>query len=458
MAKKRQTTGAPKAKPKTAASESNAKPKEGSRAAQRSRAEREALIQRRILRGTAALAVIIILVVAVAFLVERVIIPDQAVASVNGEKITVGEYQPRVRLERALDIDQINTTLANYASLFGDVNTAHEQLLQNYTPYATWWKEVGFDSTPDVIGLRVLNDMIDDRLIAEKAKELGITVTEEDIQAQINKFFGYDPEAIAARELEPTATTVPSETPTPFVSPTPSSTPTSTPTPDAEATEEPTATIAVEFPTALPSPTLSSTEVADQYSSLEDNYVRQLRRNASLSQADVDAYFEQLALREAVRDAVTPEITTMLLHVDARHILVDTEEEALDILDALNAGESFSDLARTISTDTGSGAEGGELGWTPILNYVTAFADAVRDAPIGEFYGPVKTEYGYHIVQVRAREEREITEDQMVTFKEYAFQQWLQDLRDSEGTSIETYSAWTSNVPSSPEFVYNPPS
>ena len=50
-----------------------------------------------------------------------------------------------------------------------------------------------------------------------------------------------------------------------------------------------------------------------------------------------------------------------------------TEEEANDIINALNAGESFAELAKSVSTDTGSGAKGGELGWQPATTYVKEF-------------------------------------------------------------------------------------
>jgi parvulin-like peptidyl-prolyl isomerase len=161
----------------------------------------------------------------------------------------------------------------------------------------------------------------------------------------------------------------------------------------------------------------------------------------------IDRYFERLALRNALRDAVTADNPDLTLQVNVRHILVATEEEAQDMLAALEAGESFSDLARSVSTDTGSGSQGGELGWSPITNYVKPFADAVRDAEIGAVVGPVQSEFGYHIIQVRAREEREPEEGQLDTAKNRVFENWLEEQRTEQADSIQIFNTWTQFVP-----------
>jgi peptidyl-prolyl cis-trans isomerase C len=174
-----------------------------------------------------------------------------------------------------------------------------------------------------------------------------------------------------------------------------------------------------------------------------------------LSREEVDSYFEMLALRQAVMESVaaTAEVTELAPHVNVRHILVATQEEAQDVLAALQAGESFAALARAVSTDTGSGARGGELGWAPITGFVEPFADAVREAEIGEIIGPVETESGFHIIQVRAREQRELSESELEAAKNRAFQEWLDARRAEEGVSIEIFPIWTNYVPTDPPFI-----
>ncbi|MEZ5342136.1 MAG: peptidylprolyl isomerase [Acidimicrobiales bacterium] len=84
----------------------------------------------------------------------------------------------------------------------------------------------------------------------------------------------------------------------------------------------------------------------------------------------------------------------------ARHILVDTEEEALDLMRQMEDGADFAELAAANSTDPGSGANGGDLGCSPSAAYVEPFALALEGATLDEVVGPVQSEYGFHIITV----------------------------------------------------------
>jgi len=64
------------------------------------------------------------------------------------------------------------------------------------------------------------------------------------------------------------------------------------------------------------------------------------------------------------------------------------------------AGEDFAALARELSQDPGSAAAGGELGWAEKSTYVEPFADAAWSAAPGEIVGPVKTQFGWHVIRV----------------------------------------------------------
>ncbi|MCA0452798.1 MAG: peptidylprolyl isomerase [Chloroflexi bacterium] len=173
-----------------------------------------------------------------------------------------------------------------------------------------------------------------------------------------------------------------------------------------------------------------------------------------MSDADINSYFELQALRIALQDAIAADVTTTGPFVDARHILVATEEEAQDVINAINAGESFADLAKSVSTDTGSGASGGELGWSPATNYVKEFQEAVKTAEIDAIVGPVKTQFGYHIIQVRAREDRELTQDQIDNAKAGAFSTWLEEYKESKQGVTTTNSIWANYVPTTPQTIF----
>lgn len=86
---------------------------------------------------------------------------------------------------------------------------------------------------------------------------------------------------------------------------------------------------------------------------------------------------------------------------NAAHILVETEEEANAIKAELAAGGDFAEIAKAKSTDTGSGANGGDLGWFGLGMMVKPFEDAVVAAKVGELTGPVKSEFGYHLIMVK---------------------------------------------------------
>ena len=89
----------------------------------------------------------------------------------------------------------------------------------------------------------------------------------------------------------------------------------------------------------------------------------------------------------------------------ARHILVETEEEAQEVLDRLEAGEDFGELAQELSIDPGSGQNGGELGEAPRGTYVEPFEEAIysEDTELGEVVGPVETQFGHHLIIVDER-------------------------------------------------------
>ncbi len=85
---------------------------------------------------------------------------------------------------------------------------------------------------------------------------------------------------------------------------------------------------------------------------------------------------------------------------EARHILVETEEEAQEVLQQLAGGADFAELAEEFSTDPGSAARGGDLGPAPVGAYVGPFDEAVWNSDIGDIIGPVATDFGYHVIEV----------------------------------------------------------
>ena len=91
--------------------------------------------------------------------------------------------------------------------------------------------------------------------------------------------------------------------------------------------------------------------------------------------------------------------------VKASHILVETEEEALEIKEKLDQGEDFAELAKEYSLDKSNSDKGGDLGYFDRNKMVKEFSDAAFSLEIGEISDPVKSEYGFHIIKVEDRKE-----------------------------------------------------
>ena len=88
--------------------------------------------------------------------------------------------------------------------------------------------------------------------------------------------------------------------------------------------------------------------------------------------------------------------------VQASHILVKTEGEATDIVNKLNAGDSFESLAKAYS-QCPSGKKGGDLGYFGRGQMVKEFENAAFSLDVGKVSKPIKTQFGYHLIKVTGK-------------------------------------------------------
>ncbi len=88
----------------------------------------------------------------------------------------------------------------------------------------------------------------------------------------------------------------------------------------------------------------------------------------------------------------------------ARHILVKTEEECEDVKKRIEGGEDFAELARELS-QCPSGQKGGHLGEFSQGQMVKEFDQVIFNDEIGKVHGPVKTQFGYHLIDIISRED-----------------------------------------------------
>ncbi|HAE37340.1 MAG TPA: peptidylprolyl isomerase [Candidatus Riflebacteria bacterium] len=86
----------------------------------------------------------------------------------------------------------------------------------------------------------------------------------------------------------------------------------------------------------------------------------------------------------------------------ARHILVTTKKECLELLERINKGEAFDIIAEQHSKCP-SGKKGGDLGEFKPGMMVKEFDKVVFSGNVGEVYGPVQTQFGYHLIEILSR-------------------------------------------------------
>ncbi|MDO4904862.1 MAG: peptidylprolyl isomerase [Lautropia sp.] len=139
-----------------------------------------------------------------------------------------------------------------------------------------------------------------------------------------------------------------------------------------------------------------SAEVQQQLEQLrQDVLIRALIANelkaSPVSDAEVKAEYDRLIKDTADNGS---------REYKARHILVENEDEAKQIIANLKKGEKFEDLAKQ-SKDPGSGANGGDLGWNSPETFVKEFSDAMVALKKGEYtQAPVKSQFGYHVIML----------------------------------------------------------
>lgn len=368
---------------------------------------------------------------------------NRPVAKVGDVEILVKDFEPRVRLQRQQLLSQYN--LYTQYQQFGMDVTAQLQQIQ-----------ASLDA-PATVGQTVLDQMINEELIRQEAAKRGITVDEAELNEAVQAAFNYFPDGTPIPSPTPTQVTLPDVPAEAFTvvtkTPPPTATlePTATPESAATATATPALPTPTVGPTSTPEPTATPYTLEGFQSDLENSNQRMVK--LGFDENVFRKFFEAQLLEKKLREEISAEIPTTQTQVWARHILVADEQAAKDIIVRLQAGEDFATLAQQLSTDTGSGLNGGDLGWfgsgAMVPEFETA-AFALKNP--GDFTTePVQSDFGYHIIQLIAKQDRPLTADQYETAKQKAFADWLTAAKEEYG--VETFDIWQSRVPSEPNFV-----
>ena len=366
---------------------------------------------RRLIIGLTVVGVLFVGLIAAGLIQELVLKPHQPVATVDGTSITSQDYAKRV--------------------LF------------------SWYQSGQPVQDPQSSSIQVLDQMIDDVLIREQAKAKGITVTGDEVTEAVEKNFGYY--------------RVP---PTPF--PTATAAPTATPAPSPTPGGEPTATPA---PTFTPYPT-STPVTLESYQDTYKQYLTRLQDTTGMTEADFRHLVETDLLRQKLYDQLSATVPTTEEQIQVSHILVAirtpaptpvptatgqpsptplptgaptpaptptplperTEDQALASIDEIQSklvnGGDFGELAKEYSDDTGSAAQGGDLGWIGRNEGLdTTFENAAFALEVGQVSGPVKTQFGFHLIKVTAKDPKRDVPAYTLQQRQYeAYTAWLSDL------------------------------
>ena len=387
---------------------------------------------------------------------------SKPVAKVGNTTITVKQFEDRVRYDRYQQIQTFVTYASSYfASFFQGQLISMQSNLDNYVQF----------------GSNTLDTMIGEAALVEKAKSMGITVTDAEVETEIQNNLQYYPSGTPTTAV-PTATityyptstlsalqntlTAQTATPTEVLTPTPIIT--EVPTLDATSIAEgtlaptqsgPTATLEAPTPTLDLTPTETSTVTPTPteytyagYQNLYATVIANITTSASFSEQELRDYVRTILYERKVDAQVAAAVAPEQDMVWARHILVATKEQADEIESQLKNGGDWNSLASQYSIDTATSATSGDLGWLSKGIQEKAFDDVAWTLSIGAISDPVQTTKGFEIIQVLGHEKRQLTADELTAAQQAAFQNFVDAAKTEYG--VKKYDIWASVVPSDP--------
>jgi len=381
---------------------------------QRTRAEREARMNRWIIAGTVAVGVLVLGILVYGYLAENVFKGRAPVATVNGVPITTADFQARVRHYRIVLQEQRDYYTAQRMQLDPtDPNASF--LLEYLNGQIRQLDSMLSEASATALGKEVLDRMVQEELIRQEAARRGLTVSQEEIDRAIEEQFGYDRDAAVA-----------------FLTP--------TVVPTAPVTAE-TALTATATPVPTPVP-------KEEFDRRYQEYVKTYLKPSGLSEAKFRAMVEASLLYDKLQQAMAAEVPQTMEQVQIRYLSFPTQEDAGKVAERLGKGEKWEDIAAEIKTDEKSAAYASEPEWVTQGFLKEQFgeeaAGTIWETPAPQYTAPLAgTDSRWYIVQVMGREVREL-ESWLRSYEEQrAFQEWLQ----AQMATVQYSEDWASKVP-----------
>lgn len=196
-----------------------------------------------------------------------------------------------------------------------------------------------------------------------------------------------------------------------------------------------------------------SYEEALEAEGLTDERIRRIAHQRLLQDAiEAELVAGEGSITEAELQARYDAALFDLTEACVSHILVPTEEEAVAAKERIDGGEPFAEVAAEVGTD-GTAANGGELGCSPLSQYVAEFAAGAFEAPLDQTTDPVRSQFGFHLILVTERTTTpfEEVESDIRTALEAErggtlVQEWLLEVvTDAEVMIDEQYGTWVTD-------------
>ena len=426
----------------------------------------------RLMLGAGIALGLALLVVAYGLINEFVLRPNSAVATVGETKIITKDFWDRTFFEQnrlqnqLIQLTQMERQFGNQGFFTTQINQIQATL-----------------SSPFTLGVNVLDQMIQEDVVRQQAAARNITVSEAEIDEALRGEIASGESAVTVPEATSTAEAAIAATATATVW-----TPTPSPTIDVSSTITVTAT---PIPTPVPPtplPILTDDQYTQGIAQLEEN----LKKVANMTLDDYRAIIAARLLGNKLSDQIGQEqVATTQEEVHARHILLNiitpeptpepvgegtptpeptftptplpegfptptptpaprddaaTLALANELRQRIVDGEDFATLAEQYSDDTTSAVNGGDLGWFGRGAMVTPFEDAAFSLEVGQISEPVKTDFGYHLIEVLEKDPARPKEaSALEQERAQAYQTWLQE--QIAATPVERPSDMISKLP-----------
>jgi peptidyl-prolyl cis-trans isomerase D len=377
--------------------------------------EREDRQKRIIIIATISVLVIVLGLVAYGVIDRFVLTPKTVVIELEDQTITGDQFDQQVRWRRRnliMDVDQMLMTFQQLGGTQEIFGYFEQQLMA----------DVNSLQQPLLVGQEVLQDLTQNIILLVEAEKMGIVIDDARIDQEIQKAFGYFPDG----------------TPTPAATmdlPDPTKTPTTAD--DQNADPDPTAT-----------PLLVPTEYTEEL--FNNNYQEFLRsvKDVGISEETIRDIIKISIIQQEILEIVSADVARDAEQVWIRHILVEDEDTANEVIEKLEAGEDFADLAAEYSIDTSNKDNGGDLDWFPRGSMVAPFEDAAFALDVGEISDPVQSDFGWHILESLGKDDLPLDPTTYERLRNQAFTDWLTEKKTQYQPIVN--DDWVKYVPSEP--------